>query len=59
MGLRHTDRIASLYKTQAEKHGFSETVARNRGWEVRYFIDEAAAIDWLTHAEHPDPPAPS
>ena len=56
VGFKPTDRIAVLFTIQAKKHEFSETVAVNRGWTIRYFREEAEALQWLTYTELPNEP---
>jgi len=41
-------RLAILVGPQLEANArFSETVANNRGFQVRVFLDEVAAVTWL------------
>ncbi|KPJ96908.1 MAG: hypothetical protein AMS20_17860 [Gemmatimonas sp. SG8_28] len=49
LGLGRSDRAAIVYERDAERHGFAELVAQNRGWaNLRYFTNMAAAEEWLT-----------
>ena len=47
LGFERTDRFAGVVKEQLEHHIFSENVAVNRGWQVKYFEDREKAKKWL------------
>ncbi|MBD3160852.1 MAG: hypothetical protein GF346_01730 [Candidatus Eisenbacteria bacterium] len=47
VGLKRTDRIAIVHSKQEEVFRFVETVAMNRGYEVRVFHSEDRASGWL------------
>lgn len=48
LGLLRSDRAAIVYERDAERHGFAELVAQNRGWaNLRYFTNIATAEEWL------------
>lgn len=48
LGFLKTDKFAGIINKQIEQHMFTETVAVNRGWNVKYFSDRNSAIKWLT-----------
>jgi len=52
LGLQRTDKVAVLIARDIANHLFFETVARNRGYNLRYFYDAAPAMEWL---EQPQP----
>ena len=47
IGITRKDRIAFVMAQDEDAHRFAETVARNRGSHIRYFIDSENAVDWL------------
>jgi len=48
LGLKHTDRVAIVYKHDEEKHKHASTVAANRGGNIQYFKDNIEnAQKWL------------
>lgn len=47
LGLERNVRTAIVFRELNEDLKFYETVCKNRGWNVRIFIDYDAAIDWL------------
>lgn len=47
---RHV-KIALLYSGDLSDHVFMESVARNRGYNLRIFNDKKMALDWLTKAK--------
>ncbi len=51
LGLRRTDKVAVLIARDIADHLFFETVARNRGYNFRYFYDVAPAMDWFEQAQ--------
>jgi len=51
LGLQRTDKVAVLIARDIADHLFFETVARNRGYNLRYFYDVAPAIDWLEQTQ--------
>ncbi len=51
LGLGRDVRIASIISGEDPDHRFYETVARNLGFDVRYFTDREQAERWL--AEQP------
>ena len=51
LGLQRTDKVAVLIARNIANHLFFETVARNRGYNLRYFYDVAPARDWLAQTQ--------
>ena len=47
LGLKRTDRAVALVARQMGIHAFAETVAVNRGWQVKLITDDDEAIKWL------------
>lgn len=49
---KSTDRIALIVNSRSteeiSRHRFSETLAINRGFEIKLFFNEKDAISWLT-----------
>ena len=52
LGFDTSIRMGAVIPRQDPDHRFFETVAKNLGYEVRYFTDTAGAEDWLTHGGH-------
>ncbi len=50
VGMPHSARIALLFGPQEMESAFIETVAANRGYEVRVFEDPETARAWLQEA---------
>jgi hypothetical protein len=52
LGFKSTDRIALIVNSRSteeiSRHRFSETLAINRGFEIKLFFNEKDAISWLT-----------
>jgi len=51
LGLQRTDKVAVLIARDIANHLFFETVARNRGYNLRYFYDVAPAMEWLEQTQ--------
>jgi len=50
LGVSRDTRIASIVAENDPDHRFYETVARNRGYDVKYFTDPKLAESWLDRA---------
>ncbi len=51
LGLQRTDKVAVVIARDTADHLFFETIARNRGYNLRYFRDVRSAMDWLEQAQ--------
>ena len=51
LGLQRTDKVAVVIARDIANHLFFETVARNRGYNLRYFYDVAPALKWLEQTQ--------
>ena len=47
MGFKRSDKIVLLIEKHKPMYKFAETVATNRGWELRCIDDELEANEWL------------
>ena len=45
--LEHNNRAAILVEATDRSHDFVQTVLRNAGYNVKVFVDEQQAIEWL------------
>ena len=48
MKLLHSIKSAVLVDETDESHSFPELLLQNAGYNIRFFSDEQAAIEWLT-----------
>jgi hypothetical protein len=48
LGFDPSIRVANVLPRHNPDHRFFETVAKNQGFEFRYFTDTASAEDWLS-----------
>jgi len=49
-GMEQLDRVAVVYASDAFSHQLAEKVFSNRGYRVRYFVNEKDALQWLRDA---------